>query len=288
MRPQPKPPTHAALAAHPLRRAPQPREGSAKVWRWALAGAMLGSLLALVCAAPARWLAAGVRWASQERVLLQQAQGTVWSGSAHLSLSGGPGSRDARSLPSRVHWQLGWAGPGLSLALRSDCCTPQPMQAQVRLSWGRAEVALSDQQSHWPLALLAGLGAPWNTLQAEGRLQWHSQGLRVVWAQGQWLWQGQSQWLVQDLASRLSTLRPMGSYRLTLQGGEGAPGSATPTLGLSTEAGPLRLSGQGQWSGQRLRFEGEASADEGSETALSNLLNIIGRRNGARSLLSLG
>jgi general secretion pathway protein N len=37
-----------------------------------------------------------------------------------------------------------------------------------------------------------------------------------------------------------------------------------------------------------LRFTGEASAEEGSESALTNLLNIIGRRQGGKSLLSLG
>jgi general secretion pathway protein N len=40
--------------------------------------------------------------------------------------------------------------------------------------------------------------------------------------------------------------------------------------------------------GRRLRFAGEASAAPEREGALSNLLNIIGRRNGARSLISLG
>ena len=44
----------------------------------------------------------------------------------------------------------------------------------------------------------------------------------------------------------------------------------------------------GQWVGQRLRFAGEASATPEREGALSNLLNIIGRRNGARSLITLG
>jgi len=48
------------------------------------------------------------------------------------------------------------------------------------------------------------------------------------------------------------------------------------------------LSGQGQWVGARLRFTGEAIAQEGHEAAFDNLLNILGRRQGARSLLSLG
>ncbi|MGL6206076.1 MAG: type II secretion system protein N, partial [Giesbergeria sp.] len=59
-------------------------------------------------------------------------------------------------------------------------------------------------------------------------------------------------------------------------------------LQLQTLQGDLQLSGSGQWVGQRLRFAGEASAAPEREGALSNLLNIIGRRNGARSLITLG
>ena len=85
-----------------------------------------------------------------------------------------------------------------------------------------------------------------------------------------------------NVASRLSTLRPMGSYRITLQGGTPA------TLRLDTLAGSLQLSGTGQWVGDRLRFRGEASAAPDREAALANLLNIIGRRSGPRSIISIG
>ena len=37
-----------------------------------------------------------------------------------------------------------------------------------------------------------------------------------------------------------------------------------------------------------VRFAGEASAAPEREAALSNLLNIIGRRNGARSIITVG
>jgi len=77
-------------------------------------------------------------------------------------------------------------------------------------------------------------------------------------------------------------LRPMGSYRLELTGGE------VPALALSTLQGPLQLTGSGQWVSQRLRFAGEASAAPDREAALANLLNIIGRRSGARSLITVG
>jgi general secretion pathway protein N len=74
----------------------------------------------------------------------------------------------------------------------------------------------------------------------------------------------------------------MGSYRIILQGGQ------TPTLQLDTLEGSLDLSGRGSWVGSRLRFTGVATAAPERESALSNLLNIIGRRSGARSIITIG
>ena len=59
-------------------------------------------------------------------------------------------------------------------------------------------------------------------------------------------------------------------------------------LVLATLSGSLQLSGQGQWVGSTFRFVGEASAAPESLAALSNLLNIIGRREGARSIIKVG
>ncbi len=255
-------------------------------WRWAMLGSMLGLLVALLAGAPARWLSSAVRWATQERVLLQAERGTLWSGSASLTLAGGPGSQARRSLPGRIVWRWGLAWPGLSLELSADCCTAQPLRWHLLATGGALQLQLQDQQSNWPMGVLAGLGAPWNTLEADGRLQWQSHGLQLHWQSQRLQWLGRTELRVQQLTSRLSTLQPMGSYRIVLQGS--ASGTPTPQLTLATEQGPLQLQGQGQWSGQRLRFVGEASAEEGFEPALANLLNIIGRRDGSRSLLSLG
>jgi len=74
----------------------------------------------------------------------------------------------------------------------------------------------------------------------------------------------------------------MGSYRLRLDGGSPA------VLRLSTLEGSLQLNGSGQWIGSRLRFEGVASAAPDRLDALSNLLNILGRREGARSIIKVG
>ena len=81
-------------------------------------------------------------------------------------------------------------------------------------------------------------------------------------------------------------LPQLGSYRLQLTG-SGAGGEAA-TLRLDTLAGALQLSGSGQWTGASLRFRGEARSAEAQAAALSNLLNIIGRRQGALSVISIG
>ena len=255
---------------------------TAGYWGWAFAGTQVGLLAALLLFAPAAWLATALSEATGGRLLLNDARGTVWDGSAQLLLTGGAGSSDAAALPSRVDWRLRPAWGGLSARIDSACCTPQPLALQARLRWGGGGIAVADAQSQWPAALLAGLGTPWNTLQVDGDLQLATQGLSVEWVEGRLAVAGRAELQALRLSSRLSTLKPMGSYRITLSGG------ATPTLQLSTLEGSLQLSGGGQWVGSRLRFSGEASAAPEREAALANLLNIIGRRSGARSIITIG
>lgn len=266
-----------------LRVVRRPRAGAATPWGWAAAGVLLGLLASLLLFAPARWLAGGLQQASAGRLLLQDARGTLWTGSARLSLGGGSGSSAAAALPGRLAWQLRptLASPGLALQLQADCCLAQAWRWHLSPRWNGLQMVFSDHQSHWPAQSLAGLGTPWNTLQLQGQLLLDTQALGLSWSSGRLQVAGRAQLDVQDLSSRLSTLRPMGSYRLTLSGG------ATPELLLATESGSLQLSGRGQWVGGRLRFVGEASSTPESQAALANLLNIIGRRNGARSIINL-
>lgn len=232
--------------------------------------------------APAQWLTQRLSAATGGQVQLTQARGTVWTGSAQLVLTGGGASQDRAALPGRLEWQLRPSWSGLRLQVHASCCTQQPIQASIQLQLGRVRLALQDNSSQWPAAVLAGLGTPWNTLQPQGQLMLQTRGLEAVWSAGRMALAGTAQLDAMSMSSRLSTLRPMGSYRLNLAGGE------VPTLTLSTLQGHLQLSGSGQWVGQRLRFTGEATAAPDREAALANLLNIIGRRSGARSLITVG
>lgn len=261
---------------------PAPHLRSRASWPWALAGAGAGLLLAFLLFAPARWLANAVNERTGGRVVLTEPRGTVWNGSAALVLTGGPGSVDATALPTRVDWRLRLRWNGLRGEFASACCTTEPLRLRASWRWGGARLVFDDAGSRWPAALLTGLGTPWNTLQLEGALRLQTRGLSVESVAGRLAIAGQAELTAQGISSRLSTLRPMGSYRITLVGGQ------VPTLQLETLEGSLHLSGSGSWAGSRLHFSGVASAAPDRERALSNLLNIIGRRSGARSIITIG
>jgi general secretion pathway protein N len=286
----------------------------------AVFGALLGAVVASVVFAPAAWLAAALQSASGERLLLADARGSVWRGSAVLVLTGGPGSRDASALPGRLHWTLGPApgAAGLELRARQACCLNGQAVLRLQPGWGRLRVQVQPGEGgagasasgpavpaligQWPAAWLVGLGTPWNTLQPSGQLRLRSPGLGFEMVQGSLRISGSAELDLDDIASRISTLEVLGSYRLKLQGDRVAAAGATEAaeavaqavdtqgaaLSLSTRSGALQLSGNGLWAAGRLRFRGEARAAPGAEAVLSNLLNIIGRRQGAAAVISIG
>ena len=263
--------------------------------RWAWVGAGVGLTLALVTQAPAHWLTQAIENASGQRMLLQDPQGTVWNGSAQWVLNEGPLNLAATSqathtsaLPTRVTWQLGprfdftQLRLTLSATLASACCTPEPVRVDVSPLWRGVQVQVSNHTSSWPANWLVGLGAPWNTVQPEGQMQLQTSQLTWTQQAGQAQLQGQAELRLLQLSTRLSTLRPLGNYRVRVQGGDAI------TFALDTLEGSLRLQGNGQLLNGHVSFSGEASSAPDTETALSNLLNILGQRQGAKSILKMG
>jgi general secretion pathway protein N len=257
------------------------------VARWGWAGLGCGALVALVVFAPATWLANAVAAGTQQRLLLADARGTVWKGSAVPVLTGGADSRSAALLPGRTEWRIGLRGLALELRVRQPCCINDQLVLLLRPGLGRLSVQLlpgSGQIGEWPAAWIAGLGAPWNTLRLGGTLRLQSSGLTLDTAAGRWALTGQAELELNNVESPLTTLERLGSYRLQLNGVDGRP----PAFTLSTLEGELQLTGNGQWTGSQLRFRGEARAAPGAEEDLNNVLNFFGRRQGALSLISIG
>jgi general secretion pathway protein N len=259
-------------------------------------GASLGALLALLLTAPAAWLTAALGSWTGGRLLALEASGTVWSGKAQLALGAGPGSRDQLALPQRLSWQLrpslsAGALPGMVLSLQHPTLLMQPLELQVKFASGAVEIALRQPsgigpvKAQMPVAWLVGLGAPWNTLQPSGELAIEVDrlvcGLRLS---GSPAIEAAMRVQMRQIASRVSTLPVLGHYELDIRG------SNELTARLSSRSGSaLWLEGVGVWKpGGPSGFRGEARAAAGREEALSNLLNIIGRREGPRSLIALG
>ena len=256
-------------------------------WSWAVMGVLLGMLAGAVAFAPARWLAAGLVWADAP-LRLHNPTGTLWNGSAQVLLRSG--AEGSKALPGDLRWTLrpAWndGGPGVRAEWRADCCLSAPwiwhMSGSLQSAQLRADDLLPAQGLRIPAGLLTGLGTPWNTLQPQGQLTLTTRSLAVrLNATGTQLG-GELALDALNMSTSLSTLRPVGSYRVTLRGGE------QTAMTLSTLEGALQLSGTGKIGPQGLVFTGEARAAEGREDTLSNLLNIIGQRQGARSLIQLG
>lgn len=250
----------------------------------ALAGALFGGLLSLVWHVPAAWLGNALSQATQGRVLLQEAQGSVWEGSALVVLSAGPGATSAQALPSRLRWEVSpqWSGDWL-VQLHADCCLTQAWTWRFTPSFSGLTLRLSDTPLRLPAHVLTGLGTPWNTVQPQGQLTLQSRQLQLTWSAQPLQFTGELSLQLDNLSSQLTTLRPMGSYRVNLQG------QPQPTVQLSTLEGRLQLRGQGTWVANRLQFQGEAeAATPADEPVLTHLLSVLGPRQGHKALLKLG
>jgi general secretion pathway protein N len=239
------------------------------------AGLALAAVLAVVLTAavraPAAWVGDWVQ--SQGRLRLVDARGTVWSGSAMLGLSDG---RYVTLLPGRLSWTIGFAAIA-SGRVTADISHPA-LAAPLAVSLAAKSIALKAGQAELPAALLAALGAPFNTVRPGGAL-----GLRwtdVELTGGALAGNLQIDW--REAQSALSTVAPLGSYRLQVTGA-----GATAHLQLDTLRGPLRLQGSGTVKGGRVSFKGLASADPDMRPALIGLISVLGPRVGDQALLAI-
>lgn len=256
-------------------------------WRVPLLAAALGAGVGSVVFAPARWWAVVVDHVTKGRVQLMHAYGTLWRGQADVVLTGDGG---VLRLPGGLAWDWGWTAtprPALTVTLTLPCCAATAWP--LRLAWGDRgwAIATDSQRLTLDLAWLSALGAPWNTLGLQGTVvaevapvRWPLGTAAAAAATDGIHWTAR----VTDLSSTVATVRPLGSYRL-----EGAwTPAGGPTLMLATLSGDLRLEGRGGWERGRFRFQGMAQATPQRLEALSNLLNLLGRRDGDRAHLKIG
>lgn len=222
-------------------------------------------LLTLLITAPASLLDKGVQYASQGRVVLANAGGSVWDGSAIPALRTQDGSLVA--LPF-LRWKI--AAPSLLTG-----------KIQVRLQWDDqppasatdAVLSFSQVELHHVLLQLPAsiLGEASPTLKpAQFRGQLGIQSDRLVFSSRGMEGAAIVDW--RQASSALSAIAPLGDYRLALNGA----GDRIHTV-LTTTSGILLLEGDGNWlTGRGLEFHGKAQASAGNYDNLTELLHHLG------------
>jgi len=203
--------------------------------RWSLLAIGLGAYaFALIATAPATLVDAGLRRASDGRLRLAEAQGTLWSGTGQLEIRDAGGRTGvAKTLDWRVV-------PGSLLRGHLVCEVGLDQAAKrfpVTISVSRIELANADISL--PAAVL-GLGVPkLAPLGLTGDVLVHVTTLSI----GRSATRGGATLQWRSAGSALTPVSPLGDYELRIEG-EGPVVRAT----LRTLQGPLQLDGKGSWT----------------------------------------
>jgi general secretion pathway protein N len=245
---------------------------------------LLGLVVAVIGFAPASLADWGLRQATQGRLALAEAEGTIWQGSARLVLvdtadrSDGDDILSGVAVPGRMRWQV----HGLPLLIGSLRATVRldGMSDDIRLEGGLGELRIGRGELSLPAVDLGRLGSPWNTVRPSGALALRWDGLTLQPGR----FDGRANIELREMASALTPVRPLGSYRINVAG-EGP----SARLEIETLQGPLTLEGSGTWTNQRgVQFTALASAEPEQRGRLRTLLGLIGRREGEKTMIKIG
>lgn len=237
---------------------------------WLLAG-IASVALTIMMFFPATWMMAMVEKQTAGRLTLGDAHGTLWRGSAFIGGAASGNDPVTPLLPGRFSWRL---SPMVLLGsvdaeLENPAALSQPIS--VKGNWHQWQV--SPGAILLPAERLAALGAPLNTVQPSGQMRLSWEPLQLTQQNGQTEMAGSMNLAIDDLGSRMSPIKPLGSYDLALDW-HGTQASVT----LKTVKGPMLLSGSGVFTNGRLQFSGTAQAEAGQEQRLANFLNLLGQR----------
>lgn len=222
-------------------------------------------VIALAVNAPASMLSSLIAQASNGRMGLANARGTLWHGEANPVLHQHNGALIALST---LHWDI---SPGILLSGKlgvrlqwDDEAQTQPMEAIV----SPGQVELSHAYLPLPAILLDEASDFLKPAALRGQIILKSESLRLTRQGIQGI--ATADWL--NASSLLSSIAPLGNYHLTFSGS-----SAGIDITLNTASGALLLAGQGHLSPTAgLAFNGTAQAASGKEEPLRELLSHLG------------
>lgn len=237
---------------------------------WFVAG-IVSAAFTVLAFFPAAWLVGMLEMQTAGHLTLGDAQGTLWRGSAFIGATSGSGDPVTPLLPGRFSWQLSPMVLLGSVAANLENVAALSQPISVTGNWHQWQV--SPGSIVLPAERLTALGAPLNTIQPSGQMRLSWQLLELAQQNGKFEMVGAINLEMNDLASRLSPIKPLGSYDLAFDW-RGTQAAVT----LSSVKGPMLLNGSGKFSNGRLQFSGTAQAEAGHEEKLANFLNLLGQR----------
>lgn len=226
---------------------------------------VIAYLVTLVINAPASLLDQSLQYATQGRLALANASGTIWDGAASPALRQQTGRYIALQ---PLHWNISalalFSGE-IRGKLRWDEM-PQATAMDAVISHG--EIELQHALIPLPASTLGEASPILAPAGITGQLQMRSERL-VLSNRGM---EGVAIVDWQQAGSALSNITPLGDYRLTLNGNGENIGIA-----LATISGVLQLQGEGNWRATRgLSFHGRARASGKNPESLAELLHHLG------------
>lgn len=263
-----------------------------RILLYAVLGVAVAAVTMLVTA-PASLVDLGLKQGTGGRVRLADASGSIWSGQGRLVLvdvmterdrdqrassARGPASLAGVVIPGTIRWQIS-ALPLLIGRLQANA-SHESMAQPVTVSGTATRLQATGGSLQLPDVNLARLGSPWTTVRPTASLgiTWQP----FVIERGRF--SGQASLELRDVASALTPVRPLGAYRIDIDGT--GPSSKIHMTSLD---GPLLLSGDGTWTPTSgLRFTAYAEAEESERLRLQSLLGLLGRRDGTRTMIKIG
>ncbi|MBC3872253.1 type II secretion system protein N [Undibacterium flavidum] len=220
---------------------------------------------------PASWVGSLIEKQTMGRVSLGDIQGSFWRGSAFVGVAVDNKSAVTPLFPGRFNWQI---SPAILLGQVAVVLeNTSVMSAPLKIDGNFQQWQISPNSLSLPPERLEGLGAPLNTIGPSGKINLRWGQLEASLINGQTLLNGHMQLEMNEMASRASSIKPLGSYAMEFDWR-----GDTANLVLSTSKGPMMLEGTGALQHGRFQFSGKAYAEAGQEEKMANLLNLLGRR----------
>ena len=248
---------------------------------WLLAGAFSIALTMLMFF-PANWITFMVERQTAGRLTLGDVHGTLWRGSAFVGGAASGSDPLTPLLPGRFSWRL---SPMVLLGkINAELENDEALSQPVTVSGNWHQWKVSTGAIFLPAERLAALGAPLNTIQPSGQMGLSWEPLELSWKNGIIGMVGIMQLKLDDIASRLSPVKPLGSYVMEL-----VWHGTQADMKLKTLKGPMLLDGTGSYTNGSLQFSGTAQAEAGQEQRLANFLNLLGQRRlvGGKDVIAL-